>query len=369
MDRRLPARRFRIFAGCVVFSIAFHIILLYAAGLLGTYDFGAPVGLPPGVLVELAGQPAPDAGPAADDDAAETSPGAERNDGVPVESGPDEPVREPAVEAPPPVRELSVPREEPAVPEPRPASPPVPAAAPPSPGPLIAENFLTAQREKLVYQVSMYGLPIGTAELEAKVEYGEIRITLRTRSNSVFDSLYPVDNLVETRHISGRYLMANIRQREGAFRSEQMFTINLGKKRVTFADLLRGTSQQVEVPTDDILDTLSGIYFLRRRPLAVGVTETLHVFDSETYAEVPVEVLRREEVLLPNLTRLPALVIRPLQTTAGIFRRTGDLLIWLTDDAHRVPVRIMTTIELGRVTAELISAETVLPGDTRSVKQ
>jgi hypothetical protein len=117
------------------------------------------------------------------------------------------------------------------------------------------------------------------------------------------------------------------------------------------------------IPTDEVLDTLSGIYYLRNRQLHIGKTEELHIYDSETYADVPVEILRRETMHLPNFKKVDTLVVRPLQQTAGIFRRTGDVLIWMTDDAYKVPVRIVTSIALGKITAELVSAESKLPGE------
>ena len=100
--------------------------------------------------------------------------------------------------------------------------------------------------------------------------------------------------------------------------------------------------------------------------MQVGKTETLHIYDSETFADVPVEILRREELRLPNLSKVATLVVRPLQKTAGIFRRTGDILIWMTDDDHKVPVRIVTSIALGTITAELVSAESKPHEDQRS---
>jgi hypothetical protein len=94
----------------------------------------------------------------------------------------------------------------------------------------------------------------------------------------------------------------------------------------------------------------------------------LHIFDSEYYADVPVEILRRETVRLPNLTNIDTLVIRPLQKTAGIFRRTGDILIWITDDVNKVPVKIVTSVALGTVTVELMSAESTLLGEKDMAK-
>ena len=50
-------------------------------------------------------------------------------------------------------------------------------------------------------------------------------------------------------------------------------------------------------------------------------------------------------------------MVKPNLKTDGIFKRTGELTIWLTDDDKKVPVRLETTIPLGKITAELVSAE------------
>ena len=47
----------------------------------------------------------------------------------------------------------------------------------------------------------------------------------------------------------------------------------------------------------------------------------------------------------------------PQMKTGGIFRRTGDVQMWLSGDRFKVPVKIVTSIALGQVNIELISAE------------
>jgi len=90
-----------------------------------------------------------------------------------------------------------------------------------------SSEFLTTSNEKLTYRISMLGIPVGNAELEAFLENNEVRITLRAKSSSIIDTLYPVDNLVETRHVGGNFILSKIRQREGSMRSERAFTIFL----------------------------------------------------------------------------------------------------------------------------------------------
>ena len=98
------------------------------------------------------------------------------------------------------------------------------------------------------------------------------------------------------------------------------------------------------------------MYFLRNRPLQVGTTETLHIYDSDSYAAIPVNVIRAETVTLPAFREVEALLVQPQIKTGGIFRRTGDVQMWLSGDRYKVPVKIVTFIALGKVTIELMSA-------------
>jgi len=219
-------------------------------------------------------------------------------------------------------------------------------------------EFLGSDHEKLVYRVSLLGMPVGSAELEAKKVQGEIWITLRVKSDLALSTIYPVDDLIETRHIHGNYILTRIRQQEGFFRGDRGFTLFLRDKNVFWIDRLTNRSVKEPLPNSEVVDILSGLYFLRNRELKIGTKELLHIYDSDTYSEVPIDVIRRENVSLPAFRNVDAVLIQPQLKTEGIFKRNGDILIWLSDDQYKVPVKIVTSIALGRVTAELVSAET-----------
>jgi hypothetical protein len=182
----------------------------------------------------------------------------------------------------------------------------------------------------------------------------------------VFSTIYPVDDLIETRHINGNFILTRIRQQEGSFRGERGFTIFLRDKSVFWIDRLSNRSVKEPLPNSEVLDILSGLYFLRNRPLQVGTVETLHIYDSDNYAAIPVNVIRRETVTLPAFREVDALLVQPQMKPGGIFRRTGDVQIWLSDDRYKVPVKIVTSIALGQVTIELMSAESKQPGNRPS---
>lgn len=369
-------KKINMLVACLALSLLSHILFLYILRMFGTYTFVAPVNHTQAVMVDLAklrensapAEPqkpreASDEGKSPQEKPGEKRHGAqeEKADSPAPTAGPTEHVKlKPADSPHPKKQQIDTPAE-----SSQPASAPVPAAArKAATAPVIAPplrtagEFLASKNEKLTYAISLLGLPVGNAELEAKNENGEVRITLRIKSNSAISSVYPVDDVVETRHIAGNFLITKIKQQEGSFKSDIGFTLFLRDKSVFWIDLLKKRSIKESIPTSDVLDTLSGFYYLRNRALQAGTTEMLHIYDSEVYADVPVEVLRREKMRLPNLKEVNTVVVRPLQQTAGIFRRTGEILIWMTDDANKVPVRIVTSIALGRVTADLVSAET-----------
>jgi len=225
-------------------------------------------------------------------------------------------------------------------------------------------EFLATEWELLTYRISMLGVPVGTAELEAKQENGEVRITLHIRSNAAASQLYPVDDSVETRHIGGNFILSRIRQREGSYRGDRGFTLFLKDKSVFWIDRVKNQSIREPLPNSAVVDILSGLYYLRNQPLEVGKPVLLQLFDSNRYVPTAVAVLRKEHLKLPGLREVDTLLVQPQLKTEGFFQRTGAILVWLTDDLKKVPVKVETRIPFGKVTAELVSAESRRPGAT-----
>lgn len=357
-------------------SVMVHLLVLISLGRFGSYNFAAPVNPLQAVMVDLT-KPGYDAAPVADSNNQKTS----HTDNVAedvtddrnhaqvqgeevstppavLEKGPVEPKTvEPAVIG----KEKTdiITRTSESAIAPRPTASQHIALATAIPPPLrTADEFMSSKSEKLSYLISLLGVPVGSVELEAKNENGEVWITLRTKSNTALSSIYPVDDIIETRHFGGNFIITKIRQREGTFSSDIGFTIFLRDKRVFWVDRIRNRYSNETIPNSEVLDTLSSFYYLRNRPLQTGKTEILHIYDGDTYAPVPIEILRQEEVRLRNFKKVDSLLLRHVKQEGGIFRRTGDMMIWLTNDKDKVPVKVETTTPLGKVTVELVSAET-----------
>lgn len=104
-------------------------------------------------------------------------------------------------------------------------------------------------------------------------------------------------------------------------------------------------------------DLVSAIYRLRLLPLTVGSTFTLKISDSGLVYDVPVRVTARErqKTVLGNLMcfRLEPDIFGP----ASLIDNKGSMILWITDDARRIPVRSRVNAPIGRIEIRLKSAK------------
>ncbi len=106
-------------------------------------------------------------------------------------------------------------------------------------------------------------------------------------------------------------------------------------------------------------DLVSAIYDLRLVPLTVGKSFTVRVSDSGLVYDIPVNVTARErqKSVLGNVIcfRLePGIFGR-----GRLIEREGSMIIWITDDARRIPVRSQVNAPFGKVEIRLRSAKNV----------
>ncbi len=50
-------------------------------------------------------------------------------------------------------------------------------------------------------------------------------------------------------------------------------------------------------------------------------------------------------------------IVKPALKSEGLFQSNGDILIWLTDDEKRIPVKVETKVPVGSVVLELRDLE------------
>lgn len=105
-------------------------------------------------------------------------------------------------------------------------------------------------------------------------------------------------------------------------------------------------------------DVASAIFWLRTQKLAVGDTDTIRVFTGEKAWELGAHVEGRETIRT-QAGRFHTLRVRLRTHFRGKLAARHDIVLWMTDDAAHVPVRIAAELVLGSVQADL---QRYLPG-------
>ena len=105
----------------------------------------------------------------------------------------------------------------------------------------------------------------------------------------------------------------------------------------------------------DTQDLVTAIYTLRRLPLAVGKTFELNISDSGLVYKVPVRVTAREQQK-SILGQVWCFRVEPEVFGANrLIDNKGTMILWITDDARRLPVRSQINSNLGRFEVKLKS--------------
>jgi hypothetical protein len=100
------------------------------------------------------------------------------------------------------------------------------------------------------------------------------------------------------------------------------------------------------------MDVLSGFFYLRTLTININEPVSIDIFDSNKFTTVVVQPIREEKLELSN-KKFDTIVIKPQLDTEGLFKRKGDIIIWLTKDNGKIPLKIETKVPVGRVVAEL----------------
>jgi len=212
--------------------------------------------------------------------------------------------------------------------------------------------------ERLEFELSYTGIKAGHAVQEVSQDGTDIHIISTARSADWLRFFFPVDDQIDSyltpgtppSHFGSPRLYQE-RKHEGKTITNREARFDRQRLEVTTTDL-RKKSEKKQAITKRTFDTLSCFYYIRTIPLQVGTSNFIDIYDCNRLWNTEVKVLRRE-VLVTPLGRFNTIVIHPLLKSEGIFARTGDMFIWLTDDDRRIPVQMKSKVIVGSITATL----------------
>jgi hypothetical protein len=212
--------------------------------------------------------------------------------------------------------------------------------------------------ERLEFELAYSGIIAGHAVQEVKQFNNQIQIVSTARSADWLRFFFPVDDRIESYLTSGSpplYIgtphLYQEKKQEGKTITNREARFDRQKLEVTTIDHIN-KSEKKQAVSKRTYDTLSSFFYFRTIPLQVGTSYFIDIYDCSRVWNTEVKVLRRE-VLVTPLGRFKTIVIKPLLKSEGIFARTADMFIWLTDDDRRIPVQMKSKVVVGSITATL----------------
>ena len=220
--------------------------------------------------------------------------------------------------------------------------------------------------ETLIYDIKYGVITAGESTLTLKeTTYWDTvacyQILSKASTNSFFDKIYKVRDEIESiwRKKDLSTLRFTKKLREGNYRQhrihfyypEQGFSIytRIGKKNTK--------EERMEIPSGT-QDILSAFYYYRLQDFAVRDTLVINVTaDGRNY---PAKIIARKlEKIDTIFGEKECIVAEPILEGEAIFKQTGEIYIWITNDEYKIPVKLSSKIIFGSFNAILKNAKNV----------
>lgn len=136
---------------------------------------------------------------------------------------------------------------------------------------------------------------------------------------------------------------------EGGFKLSQDYTFNPDSNKVTTQD-----NKEYRVP-ENIQDMVSAFYYARSLNFdtaQIGSIYTIPAFVDDEIFYMKLKLVGRETVSLRK-GKYRCLKFNPLVQEGRIFKEEEDLVVWVTDDANKIPVLAQSKILVGSIKMEL----------------
>lgn len=173
-----------------------------------------------------------------------------------------------------------------------------------------------------------------------------------------FSFLQQYESTVDSRNFRILKTVKHDEQKERVRDSEALFDYE--NRQVTFAETnpkepMRAPRRIASEIKGDIHDMVSGIYALRLLPLATGKVFEINVSDSGLVYKVPIRVTARE-IQKTAIGKVMCFRIEPeIFGVNRLIEQEGSMIIWITDDARRIPVRSQIKSNIGKIEVKLKS--------------
>lgn len=216
--------------------------------------------------------------------------------------------------------------------------------------------------EKFTYRLS-WGLFRKAASLEIIAEQDpdsiepRIRITSHTATRGFIRALYQFDGWGEFIYEpeNSRLLEAKAWTKTGSKETNASIALDYAEMKANYTDHVRPEKfLELVIPPEEPADFLTTLIQTRAWEIGVGEDQVVSVLFDDEFYELTITV-DREEILKTKWGNKPALVLIPRMQgePKGMFKKGGEIKIWVSNDELRLPLRFEVKIAVGTAMAIL----------------
>jgi len=212
--------------------------------------------------------------------------------------------------------------------------------------------------ETMHYAVSWGGgVKIGDIYLDIQREQGRedaYAISAKVKESGPLTVIYPVDDRFVC-FVSGPMKLPHryeVEQKEGFGKKITRLTRYDQDKRMVWYRKNQEEEQQFTV-AGSVYNEFASFIITRALVFREGEPIVVPTFAERKRHEVQVSLIEREKRKTMFGAR-PTLVVQPKMQFKGLYEKSGNTTLWLTDDRCRVPVEIHSKIVIGSLVAELV---------------
>jgi hypothetical protein len=233
---------------------------------------------------------------------------------------------------------------------------PVLAQVPAAPKPFPTPDAMT-------YSIEWRLINAGTARITLERSGAGWQTHLVLQSAGLVSKLYKVDDKL-TAHYEKAFCIQNSTMNtvEGKRRRDTHvnYDYERGKASYLERDLVKNSivkQSEIDIPAC-VHDVIGGLLYLRGQAVEPGRSISVPMSDGKKFVSARIEAQEREDIKIAGKVyktiRYEAFVLNKV-----LYQRSGRLLVWMTEDPARLPVRIQirTGFPIGTVTLELDKIE------------
>ena len=221
------------------------------------------------------------------------------------------------------------------------------------------ENKAFKEGEKLTFDLNYGFVTAGVAVMyipKIKKISGRnaYHVTFEVNSVPSFDMFYKVRDRYETYiDVEGLFPWRFEQHiREGGYTRD--FSAFFDQRK----GIAKTSEGEYEIPKY-VNDIMSAFYYARTFDYSnMKVNDLMHLqnFYKDKVYDLDVRYLGKETIDVPA-GKFDCIIVEPLVKEGGLFKHEGNIIIWLTDDELKLPVKVRTKIIVGYVEAKLTDYE------------